>query len=128
MELKLAKEVIKILHEKLDTSRSLEHTYSGTLSIHIEFTTTCDNNLEKILTEVSHAATTWTQVTLAHSKFSFNEKVTVQRNTPIPVITNRYATLNNLKCVTVHNNPLNTSIRQKPRAPRMLNITIKKLL
>jgi hypothetical protein len=117
IELKLAKEVVTILHEKLNTARSLEHTYSGTQSTHNELTTTtCDKNLEEILTEVSNTATTWKWVTLARSKFSFNKKLMVQRNKPIPMVTNHYAILDNLKCVTVHNSPLNNSTRQKPRA------------
>lgn len=50
--LKSAKEIIKILHEELNTARSLERTHSGTRSIHSDQlnATTCDRTLEKIST------------------------------------------------------------------------------
>jgi len=50
--LKSAKEIIKILHEELNTARSLERTHSGTWSITSDQlnATTCDRTLEKIST------------------------------------------------------------------------------
>jgi hypothetical protein len=94
-ELKSAKQITKILHEEINTARSLECTQTGSWSIHNDQlnATTCDETLEEISTQVPNAATTWKQYPWLLGNSVSIMKIIMQQCKPIPVITNRYAIL-----------------------------------